>query len=128
MTDLVEAIRAKLFMWGELTEVLLNTLSLIVIVFGVIYSLYRSVQERQRTGIYRPRHTYFRRIFGGWLVMALEFQLAADIVGTIISPSYEELIKLGAVAVIRTFLNYFLSKELNEESETIRTAIENVKK
>ena len=65
-------------------------------------------------------HTYFRRSFGGWLVVALELQLAADIVGTIISPTYEELIQVGAVAIMRTFLNYFLEKELREQNETLK--------
>jgi uncharacterized membrane protein len=37
--------------------------------------------------------------FGGWLVVALEFQLAADIVGTIVSPNTAHLIELGAIAV-----------------------------
>jgi uncharacterized membrane protein len=61
-----------------------------------------------------------RFLFGGWLVLALEFQLAADIVKTTVAPTYENLIQLGAVAVIRTFLNYFLSKELHELPELIK--------
>lgn len=44
--------------------------------------------------------------------MALEFQLGADIVGTTTVPSESNLIKLAAVAVIRTFLNAFLAREL----------------
>ena len=56
--------------------------------------------------------------------MALEFQLAADIVGTIVSPTSAHLIELGAIAVIRTFLNYFLSKELNEERNLSNALIE----
>jgi uncharacterized membrane protein len=62
-------------------------------------------------------HSYFRKVFGGWLVVALEIQLAADIVGTIVSPTNAHLIELGAIAVIRTFLNYFLNKELKEETD-----------
>jgi len=63
-------------------------------------------------------------MFGGWLVVALEFQLAADIVGTMVSPTTAHLIELGAIAVIRTFLNYFLNKELKEEKESVISAIE----
>jgi len=54
---------------------------------------------------------------GAWLLLALEFQLAADIVNTTVAPSFEALGKLGAIAVIRTFLNYFLNKELAEAIE-----------
>ncbi len=51
------------------------------------------------------------------LSLALEFQLAADIVGTAISPDWEQVGKLAAVAAIRTFLNYFLQRELAAEEK-----------
>ena len=66
-------------------------------------------------------------MFGGWLVVALEFQLAADIVGTIVSPTSAHLIELGAIALIRTFLNYFLNKELKEEKESLAVVVEEKK-
>ena len=117
MHELIENIKGALDAWGELTEVVLNALSLVFIIVGVIISSVRSMQERQRRPGVHPMHSYFRKIFGGWLVVALEIQLAADIVGTIVSPTTAHLIELGAIAVIRTFLNYFLSKELKEETE-----------
>ena len=55
---------------------------------------------------------------GGWLALALEFQLGADVVQTTISREASDLIALGAVAVVRTFLNYFLSLELQEKKQT----------
>ena len=124
MNEVIESLRAGLYKWGELTEVLLNALSLVCIVGGVVLSLIRSVQERKRSPGDHPLHTYFRMVFGGWLVVALEFQLAADIVGTIISPTTAHLIELGAIALIRTFLNYFLNKELDEQSEVIKARLE----
>lgn len=45
---------------------------------------------------------------GRWLVLGLEYALAADIVRTAIAPSWNQVGMLGAIAVIRTFLNYFL--------------------
>lgn len=47
--------------------------------------------------------------------MALEFQLGADIVATTTAPTDSNLIQLATVAVIRTFLNVFLAKELEAE-------------
>lgn len=58
-----------------------------------------------------------RTRFGSWLALALEFQLAADILATTINPSLDELLKLAIIAVIRTFLNYFLSRELTAENK-----------
>jgi uncharacterized membrane protein len=60
----------------------------------------------------------FRRIrlrFSRYLSLALEFQLAADLLSTAIAPTFEELGRLGVIAVIRTGLNFFLSKEMKEE-------------
>ena len=45
---------------------------------------------------------------------------AADIVETSIATSWEAVARLGAVAVIRTFLNYFLERDLNEVRERPR--------
>ena len=124
MNEVIESIRSGLFSVGEFTELILNILSLLTIIAGLILSLIRTNQERQIFKGPHPRHSIFRRNFGGWLVVALEFQLAADIVGTIIFPTYEKLIVLGAVALIRTFLNYFLVKELNEETESLKMKTE----
>ena len=53
-----------------------------------------------------------------WLLLALEFMLAADIVRTIIAPTWEEIGRLAAIAVIRTFLNYFLERDLEAMAES----------
>ena len=127
MKELIENIRANLDSWGELAEVVLNALSLICIIAGIIFSVIRSIEYRRRSRGDHPLHTNFRMVFGGWLVVALEFQLAADIVGTIVSPTAAHLIELGAIAVIRTFLNYFLGKELKEERESLNPVIKEKK-
>jgi uncharacterized membrane protein len=50
-----------------------------------------------------------------YLALALEFQLGADILSTAVAPSWDQIGKLGAIAVIRTGLNYFLTREMHEE-------------
>ena len=51
---------------------------------------------------------------GVWLLIGLEFELGADIIRSAISPTWEQLGQLGAIAVIRTFLNYFLEKDVEK--------------
>ncbi|MEB3211893.1 MAG: DUF1622 domain-containing protein [Leptolyngbyaceae bacterium] len=58
-----------------------------------------------------------RLTFGLWLALALEFQLGADILSTTITPNFEALANLAAIALIRTFLNFFLNKELEAEAK-----------
>jgi uncharacterized membrane protein len=59
--------------------------------------------------------TETRLILARHLALALEFELGADILGTAVSPNWDQIGKLGAVAVIRTGLNFFLSREMKEE-------------
>lgn len=55
------------------------------------------------------------------LALSLEFLLAADIVGTAISPSWDAIFQLAAITGIRTFLNFFLEKEVSQlETKTRR--------
>lgn len=59
--------------------------------------------------------TSTRLILARYLALALEFELGADILGTAVSPDWDHIGKLAAVAVIRTGLNYFLSMEMKAE-------------
>ncbi|WP_278911873.1 DUF1622 domain-containing protein [Deinococcus wulumuqiensis] len=49
---------------------------------------------------------------GRWLAISLEFLLAADILLTAIAPTWDDIGKLGAIAFLRTALNFFLQKEI----------------
>lgn len=92
--------------------------AIVCVIIGFISAIILLLQPNKIQS--SPLHNRLRLKFGGWLALALEFQLASDIIKTTVAPSYENLIQLGAIAVIRTFLNYFLSKELNELPELIK--------
>lgn len=51
---------------------------------------------------------------GRWLSLALEFQLAADILKTAVAPTWDEIGQLAAIAVLRTALNFFLQREVEK--------------
>jgi uncharacterized membrane protein len=98
-------------------RLLLEMLSVLAVVVGLGASLSHAVRRRIRRHprhIGRPSHGA-RLTFASWLATALEFQLGADIVATTIAPTGEHLIQLGVVAVIRTFLNVFLAREIEAE-------------
>jgi len=80
---------------------------------GSLISLFRFVKAL----IFGKETDYnaIRLTLARYLALALEFQLGADILSTAIAPSWQEIGKLGAIAVIRTGLNFFLSKEMKEE-------------
>jgi uncharacterized membrane protein len=58
--------------------------------------------------------------FARALVAGLTFQLAADLVHTAIAPTWDEVGRLAAIAGIRTFLNYFLERDVAEIAEKQR--------
>jgi len=60
-----------------------------------------------------PQTENIRLRLGRWLALALEFELAADILRTAIAPSWGDIGQLAAIAAIRTALNYFLQQEID---------------
>lgn len=59
-----------------------------------------------------------RMQFGSSVAIALELLLGADVLATAVSPGWNDIGQLAAIAVIRTALNYFLGKELKEANVT----------
>ena len=54
---------------------------------------------------------------GKSLALGLEFALGADILKTAVAPTIEDILLLAAIAALRTFLNYFLERELRQVEE-----------
>jgi len=50
--------------------------------------------------------------FGSSVAVSLELLLGADVLATAVAPSWDDIGKLAAIAVLRTALNYFLEREL----------------
>ncbi|HTG92167.1 MAG TPA: DUF1622 domain-containing protein [Pyrinomonadaceae bacterium] len=92
-----------------------EAIAAIVITIGAVQAAVRLLIPSRR-GIGTPHHRK-KKVwlgFGVWLLLGLEFELAADIVRSAISPTWTEIGQLGAIAVIRTFLNYFLEKDVEK--------------
>jgi uncharacterized membrane protein len=96
---------------------LVETIAIACVAFGAIEALVHGVPLLARgeiTGMER-RDVWMR--FARWLVAALTFQLGADIVSTSFSATWEDVGRLAAIAVIRTFLSYFLDREVDNTRE-----------
>jgi uncharacterized membrane protein len=91
-----------------------ETIAVLIVAFGSINALFDILVALVRG----PRHSGWGRPiwvkFGSWLLGGLQFALAADIVRSAISPSWEQIGQLAAIAAIRTFLSYFLERDLKE--------------
>ena len=67
----------------------------------------------ENKSIYRERETVRHQI-ASYLLLALEFLIAADIIATEIHPTFEEIAILASIVAIRTVISYFLEKEISK--------------
>ena len=86
-----------------------------VVGLGAVATAFRDVLTL--LGIREYTNTEIRLYLGRFLALGLEFQIGADILGTAVAPTFDDGLLLGAIVVIRTALNYFLSKELERERQ-----------
>lgn len=84
-----------------------------IITFSIFKTISKFIKSYKRKNSEEFYHE-IRLYLGLSLALALEFLLAADIVGTAVTPTWEAIARLGAIAAIRTFLNYFLHQEVKE--------------
>jgi uncharacterized membrane protein len=97
---------------AEVVETLIEAAAVFIVAFGSVEAFLKLLPVMVRPRVSHGQRKAIWRRYGTWLLLGLEFELAADIVGSVISPTWMEIVELGAIAVIRTFLNYFLEKDL----------------
>ena len=100
----------------ELSIVVMHAIALLVIVFGTVDVVIRALRT-EIVGASREEKRAVWLRYARFLIMALTFQLAADIIETAITTDWEAIGRVAAVAVIRTFLNYFLERDMAEVRE-----------
>jgi len=93
--------------------VLIDAMALIVIFIGTVEAFFGGVRTMlsSPTG-HQQREVWLR--YARWLVAGLTFQLAADVIETSIAPGWDDIGRVAAIAVIRTALNYFLERDLED--------------
>ena len=91
---------------------LVEAMAVLTVAYGSVEAFIKLLPVVARPGTSHGERKAIWRRYGVWLLLGLEFELAADIIGSVVSPTWMDIGKLGAIAVIRTFLNYFLEKDL----------------
>ncbi|HEY4202069.1 MAG TPA: DUF1622 domain-containing protein [Devosiaceae bacterium] len=93
---------------------IIDMMALVVVVLATIEAFWRglAVLFRPSASNHDRREVWLR--YARWLVAGLTFQLAADIIETSITSDREALFRIAVVALVRTFLNYFLERDVAE--------------
>ena len=99
---------------GHYVALVLEAIAIAVIASGAVEALFGIARI-----VFHPAVTNRDRratwlTFAHWLVAGLTFQLAADIVNTSLTPTWDELGHLASIAAIRTFLSFFLDREVTD--------------
>ena len=91
---------------------IIHAMALIVVAFGTVQAFVAAVRAMVKpSAAGHPFHKAYVQ-YARWLVAGLTFQLAADIIETAFAPSWEEIGRLAAISVIRTFVNFFLERDM----------------
>lgn len=98
---------------------LIEACGAVVIMIGAVVAIVKFAAALTRRDI--NQFSAVRLSLARFLVLGLEFQLAADVLRTAISPSFAEIGKLAAIAAIRTVLNYFLNREIAQEQREVES-------
>lgn len=99
----------------------IGVLGVLVIVLGVLIGLVRFVRvefNAARGGKVEDDRKRLRHVLGYYLLLGLEFLIAADIIDTLMKPSVQDLIVLGAIVLIRTVISCSLNAELRSEHQS----------
>jgi uncharacterized membrane protein len=97
----------------ENAVVIIDALALVVIAVGTVEAFFGGARAMLASSDGHLRRDIWLR-YARWLVAGLTLQLAADIIETSISTGWDAVGRIAAIAVIRTFLNYFLERDLTE--------------
>jgi uncharacterized membrane protein len=88
-----------------------------IIVWGVILISFRllrlEIKRFKQKSIYKQRET-LRHQLGSYLLLGMEYLIAADIIGTVTHPTLIDMAVLASIVLIRTVISYFLEKEVAE--------------
>lgn len=97
----------------EYAVLTIEWIAMLVILAGTVEAFIRAFAVMlSSSSSHLDRSVWLR--FSRWLVAGLTFQLAADIIETSAAPTWDDIGRLAAIALIRTFLNYFIERDIEE--------------
>jgi len=102
-------------------SLLIEAVAVLVVTFGALEAFVRLLGLAARPSATHGARKEIWRRFATWLLLGLEFELAADIISSVVSPSWMDIGELAAIAVIRTFLNFFLERDIESADSVSAT-------
>jgi uncharacterized membrane protein len=114
-------VRELLFRVSEIAMLVIDAMALVMIAFGTVGAFVETLRHWFSTVSGHERRLVWLK-YSRWLVAGLTFQLASDIIESSIATDWSSVGRLAAVAAIRTFLNYFLERDVADIREREQAA------
>ena len=88
----------------------------VVILVGLFWSVFLALRVYRSTRSGSECYKIMRQAFGGAILLGLEILVAGDLIRTVaVEPTLDNVIVLGIIVLIRTFLSFSLEIEINGE-------------
>lgn len=113
-------LKAWLVAITEPVVVIIDAMALVLIALATVVVFVQAVRLTLRGHLTNVERRDLWLAYGRWLVAGLTMQLSADIIESSIYTSWDAIGQLAAIAVIRTFLNYFLERDIADVRERQR--------
>ncbi len=85
-----------------------------VLFIGLLWSVWISVRDYRRRRDGGLAYRAMRQSFGGAILLGLEILVAGDLIRTVaVAPTLDNVIVLGLIVLIRTFLSFSLEIEMD---------------
>lgn len=117
MGDLAHDILELLIPYFDLAILALNIFSIVVLIWGVIiagFDFIKSERTNRNRIVMTKQNNFIKSFLGSYILLSLEILIAADIIESIIKPTFQDIFKLGILVIIRTVISYFLHKEIED--------------
>ena len=98
----------------------ISFLGALVVIWGVLEAMIRFFRAKVRTRVsdHVRENEAIRQQLGAHLLLGLEIFIAADIISSVVSPSWDKVGILAAIVAIRTVLSYFLRREVRQTKDS----------
>ena len=99
---------------------ILNIASIIILLVGIFLVLKNLFDWHPLKKDYEQRkfrHAEVRKLLASYILLSLEVLVVADIIESVIKPTWTDILKLAVIIIIRTIISYFLNLETQDKKQ-----------
>lgn len=115
--------RSNLIEFLEWIIAIINICSIGILIVGIVLVLFKLFDWSHVKKNYAERNTRnadTRKLLASYILLSLEVLVVADIIESVIKPTWTDILKLALIIIIRTVISYFLNQEIEDKEKQRR--------